>query len=220
MLAGGVESLKDPDGVIMRGFDVLGTLTQASDGRPKPFTQNHDGFLFAEGGAGVLVLEELEHAKKRGAPIYAEVLRYHENCDAKSIVQIDKSGTYIHKLLEELCGEENVDYINSHGSGTVLNDTVESEVINRVFGAKDRQPLINATKGLIGHTIGASGAIEAITTLLSMKHSRIHGNYGEGVLGSLNVAINNPVISIKKAVSTSYGFGGHNAGLLFGAYSG
>jgi 3-oxoacyl-[acyl-carrier-protein] synthase II len=217
-LAGGVECLKDGCGSVMRGFDVLGALTKAEDGKPIPFSNRRSGFLFAEGGGCILVLEELEHARRRGASIYAEIADFRSNSDAHSILQMEGAGVQIRKLLEELKGNRTIDYLNSHGTGTPVNDAIEARIIKEVFGCRNAQPLIDSTKGVIGHTIGASGAIEAAVVALSIKESMIHGNAVPDPIEDLNLAVRNQSLPIRYAISTSYGFGGHNAGLLFERY--
>jgi 3-oxoacyl-[acyl-carrier-protein] synthase II len=213
-LAGGVESLLDPGGFMMRGFDVLGVLTRSPDGRPVPFSKNRSGFLFAEGGACLLVLEELEHAQSRGARVYAEVAGYCANSDAYSIMQIDPEARQIRTLVAELASGQQVDYMNAHGTGTTQNDLIEAQVIQELFGRKDEQPLINSTKGILGHTLGASGAIEAAVTALSIARGTVHGNLTSEPLDDLNLPLESQGCRIERALTVSYGFGGHNAGLL------
>jgi 3-oxoacyl-[acyl-carrier-protein] synthase II len=213
-LAGGVESLVDPGGFMMRGFDVLGVLTRSSDGRPAPFSKNRSGFLFAEGGACLLVLEELQHARARNARIYAEISGYSANSDAYSILQIDPEARQIKGLLSELAAGQKIDYLNSHGTATVANDQIEAESIRAVFGTQSNQPLINSTKGILGHTLGASGAIEAAVTALSIARSSVHGNLTLDPVDDLNLPLQSVNCEVRAAISVSYGFGGHNAGLL------
>ena len=218
VLAGGVECLREESGCAMRGFDVLGALTKSEDGNPMPFSNRRSGFLFAEGGGCVMILEELEHARRRSAPIYAEIADYRSDSDAHSILQIEKSGVQIKRILEELKGTRKIDYLNSHGTGTILNDAVEARVIREVFGGSRNQPLINSTKGIIGHTIGASGAIEAAVVAMSIRESKVHGNAITDPLDDLNLATRTMDTPVRYGISTSYGFGGHNAGLLFKRY--
>ena len=165
-----------------------------------------------------MVLEELEHATRRSAPIYAEIAGYSSNSDAHSILQIDRSGRQITKILEELKGSRTIDYLNSHGTATPLNDAVEAQAIKEVFGGSKSQPLINSTKGIIGHTIGASGALEAAVAAMSIRESTVHGNDVEDPLDDLNLVTRTMHAPIRYAISTSYGFGGHNAGLLLKRY--
>jgi 3-oxoacyl-[acyl-carrier-protein] synthase II len=217
-LAGGVECMKDGSGSVMRGFDILGALTKAEDGNPIPFSKRRSGFLFAEGGGGVLVLDELTHALRRGASIYSEIRDYRSNSDAHHILQMETAGTQIRTLMRELKGARRIEYLNSHGTGTQANDAIEAQVIREVFGSGAAQPFINSTKGVIGHTIGASGALEAAVVALSVKQSRIHGNSVPDPMEDLNLATRNQSLPITYAISTSYGFGGHNAGILFRRY--
>ena len=215
MITGGVECLKEASGSIMKGFDILGALTQSEDGFPMPFSYKRSGFLYSEGAGCILILEELEKAKKRGAPIYAEIEDFNCNSDAYNIVQIEESGQQIIRLLKSIVGNKKIDYINTHGTGTELNDKVECKIIKEVFGPKKDQPFINSTKSILGHSIGASGALEAATTVLSIKNDRIHANIAENMFDDLNLAVDNMEAEINYALSTSYGFGGHNAALLF-----
>ncbi len=214
-ITGGVECLQDNSGTIMRGFDSLGTLTQSEDGLPRPFSKKRSGFLFAEGGGGILILEELESALKRGVRIYAEIIDYDSCSDAHSLVQIDESGSQIKAMLSKLIKGRKIDYFNAHGTGTMLNDDVEARIIQSLFGEEPGQPLINSTKGILGHTIGASGAIEAIVSVLSIKNSTIHANLTEDTIDNLNLPSENINKQIHLALSPSYGFGGHNAAILF-----
>lgn len=218
VVSGGVENLHDEKFSIFRGFDVLGALTKTDSA--KPFCHDRSGFLFAEGGSCMLILEELEHAKKRDAKIYAEILDYQSNSDAHNIVQIDPSGKSIIKLFQKLVGEKKIDYLNAHGTATITNDEIEAKAIIKYFGNAEKQPVINSTKGIFGHTIGASGAIEAAVTALSVYHDCTHSNQVGNRMKNLNIPAAKREIEIQKAISVSYGFGGHNSGLLLGKYHG
>lgn len=218
ILTGGVECLSDNFGGVMRGFDVLGVLTQSPDGIPRPFSKTSTGFLFSQGAACILVLEEYEHAIKRDAQIYAEIIDFQSNSDAYNIVQIDPSGTQIKKMLNDLKQDHHIDYLNAHGSGTVVNDDIEAEAIAEVFGPKEHQPYINSTKGILGHTLGASGALETAVTALSIKESQIHGNSVPDARENLNLVDKSIHTQVNMAISTSYGFGGHNAGIVLKKY--
>ncbi len=198
----------------MRGFDALGALTASPDGIPRPFSTERSGFLFSEGGGCVLVLEEFEHACRRGARVYAEIAGYVMNSDAHNIVQMEVSGVAIDALLGDLLGGRRPDYFNAHGTGTPLNDQIEAAAIRRLFGDAAHQPLINSTKGLIGHTIGASGAIEAAVAALSIHQGIIHGNILGEPMPDLNLVKETVESPIESAVSVSFGFGGHNAALF------
>jgi len=211
VIAGGVENLHESTGVIMRGFDMLGTLTRSNEGRCYPFSKRRDGFLYSEGGACVVAVEELTHALKRGARIYAEIAGYHSNSDAATIVQMDRSGTRVRKLLGKLAENGTIDYCNAHGTGTELNDGVEAEAIGAMFA---KPPLVNSTKSLIGHTLGASGAIEAAVTALSVYRGMVHGMDVPEPLDNVRIARSTVEMRIESAISVSFGFGGHNAGLF------
>jgi 3-oxoacyl-[acyl-carrier-protein] synthase II len=216
VLCGGVECLKDSSGAIMRGFDMLGALTKNADGIPRPFSKKRSGFLFSEGGACMLVLESRSRAQARNARIYAELLDYQSCSDAANIVQIEKDGRQITDMLGALSDGRSIDYLNAHGTGTEANDEVESLAIRRVFGDAARQPLINSTKGIIGHTLGAGGAIEAAATALSIAHDAVHGNLTDDPMENLNLPLSSVKAAVRCALSVSYGFGGHNAALLLG----
>ena len=218
ILAGGVEALVEKNGAIMRGFDMLSTLTRAKDGKPQPFSSQRSGFLFNEGAACVLVLEELKTAQERGANIYAEIVNYEISSDAYSIVQMDPTGDSITRLFQKIISGIKVDYLNAHGTATIANDDIEAKVIQRIFGDERSQPYINSTKGILGHSIGASGALEVAVTALSIKESRIHGNITTDPLGHLNLPMETIETPIDVALSASYGFGGHNALILLKRY--
>ena len=218
VVSGGIENLQDDTGSIMRGFDNLTALTKSADGNPIPFSKNRSGFLFSEGAGCILILEEYEHVKARGGKIYAEIIDYKTNSDAYNIVQINENGEQIKKLLSELISDKKIDYINTHGTGTTMNDKVESRVIQEIFGDRKSQPFLNATKGIIGHSIGASGAIEAAVTALSIFTGLIHGNDTPDPINNLNLVNESFETNVKYAISTSYGFGGHNCGLLLKKY--
>ncbi|MBN1686769.1 MAG: beta-ketoacyl-[acyl-carrier-protein] synthase family protein, partial [Spirochaetales bacterium] len=174
-LTGGAEYLYDEYGGIFRAFDLpkaLATSTGAPDTVNRPFDEDRSGFLFAQGGAGILVLEEIDHARRRNAPILAEITGYDESFDAYNIMIPDPDGreirTLIRKILEGAgVRPDQIDYINAHGTGTLRNDPIEALAIADVFGKK---PVINSTKSLLGHTIGASGAIEAIVAVMSIQN--------------------------------------------------
>jgi 3-oxoacyl-[acyl-carrier-protein] synthase II len=224
-LAGGVEHLYDDYGTIFLGFDVVHALTSKNDDPDRancPFDKNHSGFLFSEGGGAVLVIEELEHALKRGARIYAEILSYGETSDGYNIMMIESSGQSIMRMLGQALSDaevsaDEIDYINSHGTGTTLNDETETRVIEETFGKK---VLINSTKSLLGHTLGASGAIEAAVTALSIFHGTTHICRNlHNPMKDLNFITKPDSWPIRKALSQSFGFGGHNAVLILGKYS-
>jgi 3-oxoacyl-[acyl-carrier-protein] synthase II len=225
VLAGGVEYLHDDYGAVCQGFDAVRALVDSPldpDRANRPFDQDRSGFLFSQGGGGVLVLEELEHARKRGARIFGEIIGYAETCDGFNIMMMESSGHNIMRMIRQALAEagiseKDVDYINSHGTGTQLNDETETSIIESIFG---KEVLINSTKSLIGHTLGASGAIEAVVTVLSIhdKTTHICRNL-ENPMRDLNFVKEVTSYPIKTAISQSFGFGGHNAVLVIGEYT-
>ncbi len=224
-LTGGVEYLYDDYGAIFGGFDTVRALAGNDEDPEKanrPFDRGRSGFLFSEGGGAVLVIEDLDHARRRGAKIYAEILGYAETCDGYNIMMMENSGYNIGRMMTQALAdagisEKDVDYINSHGTGTVLNDETETRVIETVFG---KRVLINSTKSLIGHTLGASGAIEAVVTALSIYHKTTHPCRNlDNPMTDLNFVTKVAPYPIRRALSQSFGFGGHNAVLVLGECS-
>ncbi len=225
-IAGGVEHLNDDYGILFRGFDMARTLVVRgqqpfrNDQLNRPFDRDRSGFLFSQGGCGVMVLEELEHARARKARILCEVAAYSETCDGFNIMMIEPKGRQITRMLARLldsagCAAADVDYVNAHGTGTHLNDAAETEVIERVFG---KTPLVNSTKSLLGHTIGASGALGAIVAALSIRDGTTHVCKNlDNPIRDLNFVRSAGSHRIRTAVAQSFAFGGHNAALLLKA---
>ncbi len=219
-VSGGCEYLNDEHGHIFRGFDVAGTLIrdcadpQAAN---RPFDQKHSGFLFSQGGAAVLILEELEHAQRRGATIMAELIGYAETFDAHSMMSLAPGGAQIERMLRAALadagvGVHEVDYINAHGTGTRNNDEAETEIIDRVFGKSVR---VNSTKSLLGHTIGASGAFEILVTALSLRDQTTHICKNlDAPLRDLNFVRAVEPLDLRVGLSQSFAFGGHNAAVV------
>ena len=213
----------DQTGAAYNSFQTAKTLVTSGDPVEAncPFDERRSGFLFSQGGAGALVLESLEHAKKRGAVILAEIVGFGESFDGYNMVSGDPSGYFIEKMLEKVLSDANVtpdaiDYINAHGTGTKKNDEIESAVFEKLF--TDRVA-INSTKSLLGHSIGASGAIEAIVTVLSIRDQKVHRNNAlKHPLKNLNFVRDATAMQIGYAFSNSSAFGGHNGALLFRAY--
>jgi len=219
-LCGGAEYVGDPYGGMFRGFDVARTLAAAGDDprrANRPFDRDRSGFLFAEGGAAVLVCEEAEAARRRGARCYAEIAGYAENFDGYSIMAMDPAGDRIAAMIAAAVqdaggGPEAVDYVNAHGTGTAVNDEIESAVIERLFG---RRPVVAATKSLTGHCIAASGGIEAAVTALSLFHQTTHACHNlDHPIRDLNFARQAGECPIRTAVTQSFAFGGHNAAVV------
>ncbi len=219
-IAGGSEYLGDDYGGSFRAFDATGTLVRKCDDPPtanRPFDAARSGFLFAEGGSAMLVLEEQDAALRRGANPYAEITAFASSFDAFSNMAMEPQGCGAERMLRSALADAAlepgaIDYINAHGTGTVQNDEIESAVIERIFGSS---PLINSTKSLIGHTVGASGAIEAAVTALSILHQTTHVSHNlTHPLRDLNFVREVKPRSIRRAVTQSFGFGGHNACLI------
>ena len=166
----------------------------------------------------MLVLEELDSARKRGAPLIAEITGYAETFDAHSMMSIAADGVQIERMIRLALDDAkiqstDVHYVNAHGTGTQVNDVTESEVVERVFGG---DVLVNSTKSLVGHTIGASGALEAAVAALSLQHQTTHICKNlERPIAELNFVRSVASHEIDAAISQSFAFGGHNAGLVF-----
>lgn len=220
MVVGGTEATITPLGI--GGFTAIKALSQESD--PKrasiPFDKARNGFVMGE-GAAILVLEEYEHAKARGAKIYAEITGFASTCDAYHITAPDPSGEAGIKALEmalemaKLQPEE-IDYINAHGTSTPLNDSAECMIYSHVFRGNKR-PLLGSTKANLGHLLGAAGAVEAMITSLSLFHNTFVPQIGTLDLDeacTLELA-GSEIRDINHAISNNLGFGGHNATLVF-----
>jgi 3-oxoacyl-[acyl-carrier-protein] synthase II len=225
-ISGGSEYLDDYYGGIFHGFDIAKALVrdcEEPERANRPFDVNRSGFLFSQGGAAVLLLEELDAAVTRGAPILAEIVGYGESFDAYSVMSIAPDGEQIERMMRAAladAGMSHVDihYINAHGTGTQANDSVETEVIGRVFG---HDVIVNSTKSLIGHTIGASGAIEALVTVMSLRDQKTHVCKNlEEPLADLKFARDATPAPMQAALTQSFAFGGHNAGLVLKRFDG
>lgn len=227
MIAGGCESCICPTGVA--GFTALTALSTSAD--PKrasiPFDKDRDGFVLGE-GAGVVVLEELEHAKARGAKIYAELAGYGATGDAYHITSPAEDGSGAAKAMS-LAIEEGkitpaqVDYINAHGTSTHHNDLFETRAIHLALKGAAKDVVVNSTKSMIGHLLGAAGGVEFIVCVKSIQDGFIHQTMGTENVDKeecdLNYAVGAPVEKeISYALTNSLGFGGHNATLLLKKY--
>lgn len=219
-VAGGAEYLDDPHGSIFRGFDSCGALVRDCE-KPqranRPFDEARSGFLFSQGGAGMLVLESEQHMIARNAEPIAEILASATSFDAYHMLNPDPQGEAIERMLLELLAGarvtvDDIDYINAHGTSTRNNDACEAAVLSRMFGA---QVAVNSTKSLLGHSIGASGAIEAVVTALSLRDQQLHPSLNiETPVADLNFVLTAQTRALELAVSQSFAFGGHNAALL------
>lgn len=223
-LSGGVEYIGDNYGGVFHAFDAGGVLVR-DKGDPqqanRPFDTHRSGMLLAEGGAGIMVIEELEHARRRGAHIYAEIIGYGETFDAHSLMIIEPGGAAIIGAITQAVdmagiAAADIDYINAHGTGTKLNDETKARLIGQVFGS---QVLINSTKSLIGHTLGASGGIEAAVCALSLRDQTTHPCHNlTEPLANLNFVRTTGPQRLRTVLSQSFAFGGHNAVLVMRAW--
>ncbi len=227
ILAGGTESSICPTAVA--GFTSLTALTTSTDPEKAsiPFDQNRSGFVIGE-GAGVLVLEELEHAQKRGAHIYAELAGYGATCDAYHITSPAEDGSGAAKAMllameEAKVSPSKIDYINAHGTSTHHNDLFETRAIKLALGDAAYHVPINSTKSMIGHLLGAAGAVECITCVKSIEEGYIHPTVGSEIPDEecdLQYTFGSPIQKeIRYVLSNSLGFGGHNATLLLKKYT-
>ena len=225
-ITGGAESSICPLGVA--SFTSLTALSQTEDPTRAsiPFDKDRNGFVMGE-GAGIVVLEELEHAKARNAKIYAEVVGYGATCDAYHITAPIDDGSGAAKAMELAMKEagiqpSDVTYINAHGTSTHLNDLVETRAVKAAFGDAAKDVVINSTKSMIGHLLGAAGGVEFVTCVKSIQDGFIHQTIGSVESEEecdLNYAVGAPVEKeVRYAMSNSLGFGGHNASLLIKKY--
>ncbi|WP_275315314.1 beta-ketoacyl-ACP synthase II [Tenacibaculum bernardetii] len=210
------------------GFNAMHALSTNNENyksASKPFDGERDGFVLGE-GAGALVLEEYEHAKARGAKIYAEVIGGGMSSDAYHMTAPHPDGIGVIAVMKN-CLEnaglkpEDVDHINTHGTSTPLGDVAELKAISEVFGEHAKNININSTKSMTGHLLGAAGAVESIASILAMEHGVIpptinHVNVDENINSELNLTLNKPQErEVKVAMSNTFGFGGHNACVVF-----
>lgn len=222
VLAGGTESSITPTGVA--GFMNIKALSQATDKTRAsiPFDAERSGFVMGE-GAAVLVLEELEHAKNRGAKIYAEIIGYSASTDAYHITSPAPEGEGAARAMELAIKDagiqkEKIEYINAHGTSTHLNDKFETMAVKKVFGEGVNNLFVSSTKGNTGHLLGAAGATEAIVCVKSLQEGFISPTIGYKVKDEecdLNVVPNHGIKKqINYAMSNSLGFGGHNSSII------
>ena len=204
---------------------ALSTRNESPETASRPFDAERDGFVLGE-GAGALILEEYEHAKARGAKIYAEVIGGGMSSDAYHMTAPHPDGIGVIAVMQN-CLEnsgikaEDVDHINTHGTSTPLGDVAELKAISQVFGEHAKNININSTKSMTGHLLGAAGAIESIAVILAMQHGIVpptinHTTADENINPELNLTLNKPQKrDIKIAMSNTFGFGGHNACVAF-----
>ena len=225
MVAGGTEGSVCPIGIA--GFTALTALSTVDDPAKCsfPFDKNRSGFVMGE-GAGVVILEELEHAKARGAKIYAEVVGYGCSSDAYHITSPQEDGAGAARAMTNAMSDAgvtpaDVKYINAHGTGTHHNDLFETRAIKLAFGDEAASLKINSTKSMIGHLLGAAGAVEFITCVKEIQDGFIHKTVGYETPDEeidLNYCKDSYEEPVEYALSNSLGFGGHNASILLKAY--
>jgi len=227
VICGGVEALITDFAIAgFAALRALSTRNEEPERASRPFDAHRDGFVYAE-GAGVVVLERLSHARARGARIYAEILGYGNAADAHHVAAPEPDGAGAARamrwaLQDAGLGPEDIDYINAHGTSTRLNDPIETAAIQQVFGEHAYRIPISATKSMIGHTMGAAGALGAIAAALTLVHGVIHPtiNYEtpdpECDLDYVpNVA---RAARVRHALVNAFGFGGHNVSLVLGRW--
>lgn len=229
MLCGGAESPISPIG--LAGFVACKALSERNDNpqeASRPWDKNRDGFVMGE-GAGVLLLESLEHAQARGATILAEYLGGAVSCDAHHITDPRSDGLGVSLSIENAIkdagiSKSDINYINAHATSTPAGDLCEIEAVRKVFGPQLSEIKMNATKSMTGHCLGAAGGIEAIATIKAiqtgMLHPTINLHEPEEKVADIDLV---PLVAkphkVKVALSNSFGFGGHNSSLVFAAYS-
>lgn len=225
MICGGVEAPILPIG--LAGFCACKALSQRNDEPTKasrPWDKNRDGFVMGE-GAGVLILESLEHAQARGAPILAEYLGGGVSCDGHHITEPRKDGLGVANCIRNALADaritpDEIDYVNAHATSTPAGDMAEVNAMKQVFADPGRM-VMNATKSMIGHALGAAGGLEAVVTIKAIREQIVHPTLNledpEPDLG-FRVPTQAEKHTIRKAISNSFGFGGHNASIIFGKY--
>jgi 3-oxoacyl-[acyl-carrier-protein] synthase II len=229
MLAGGSDSRIDPLSLV--AYTLLGALSTSARPPEKvscPFDRDRDGFVLGE-GAGVLVLETEEHAKARGATIYAECVGYGSSFDAFGVTQPEPEGRGAVQSMREALKDaalapDDIDYISAHGTSTALNDLMETVAVKRIFGDRARRVPMSSIKSMIGHLIGAAGALEAVVAILAIRDGVVpptinHEN--PDPLCDLDYVPNEArEMRVGAVLSNSFGFGGQNASLVLREYRG
>ena len=214
----------------MAGFNSLRAMSRAFNDEPtrasRPFDKLRDGFVMGE-GAGILIFEELEHARRRGARIYCEVLGAGMTADAHHITAPAPGGTGPRRAMQLALKEaglnpEQIDYINAHGTSTDLNDVAETEAVKAAFGQHAHKLCMSSSKSLVGHLLGGSGGVEAVFTVKSIQEGRVHPTINQEVPDErcdLDYVPNvGRELTVAYALSNSLGFGGHNVTLAFGKF--
>jgi 3-oxoacyl-[acyl-carrier-protein] synthase II len=228
-LTGGADAvISDRDGYGLMAFDRLravSTWREEPERASRPFDRDRAGFVLGE-GAAVLLLEDHESARARGATVYAELAGYGTNSDGHSMMQLAPEGEEITRMMVEILersgtAPSEIDYLNAHGTGTVPNDPLETACIRKAFGPHADSLMVSATKSMTGHAIGGSGAIEAVATALSIHEGRVHPtinlDHADPACDLDYVPHRMREARVRAALTNSYGFGGHNACLLMRA---
>jgi len=228
MVCGGAEMATTPLG--LGGFAAARALSKRNDSpetASRPWDKDRDGFVLGD-GAGVIILEELEQAKKRNAKIYAEVTGYGMSADAFHMTLPSETGEGAHTCMKNAITDaeinsSEINYINAHGTSTPAGDVVEVRAIKSTFGEESKKIVVNSTKSMIGHLLGAAGGVEAIVTVLSIANNKVHP--------TINIFEQDPEcdldfnpdgtrdVQIKHALTNSFGFGGTNGSLVFSKYN-
>lgn len=228
IVCGGAEAPINPIG--LSGFVAIKALSTRNDDPKKasrPWDQQRDGFVMGE-GAGVLVLESLEHALKRKAPILAEYLGGYTNCDAYHMTDPQEEGEGVAFCMEAALKKggiqkEHVNYVNAHATSTQAGDLCEIRALKKVFKEHAKNITINATKSMIGHCLGAAGGLEAIATIKAIETQMVHPTINlenpEPELEGMDIPVQKKTLKINVALSNSFGFGGHNSTLVFAPYT-
>lgn len=219
MIAGGAD---DPDWTMAVQFDAMGALSTKFNDKPsqasRPYDEQRDGFVIS-GGAGILVLESLEHAQKRGATILAELVGYGASSDGDGMVKPSGEGAV--RCMQMAVQEHSVDYVNAHGTSTPVGDVVELQAIHDAFAGSDSNslPKVSSTKSITGHGLGAAGAQEAIYSLLMLRNGFIAGSQNIDVMEASpltqSICRQSEKADLQCVMSNSFGFGGTNASLVF-----
>ena len=227
MLAGGSEATICHMGI--GGFNSMRAISTRNDDpktASRPFDKDRDGFVMGEGG-GLLVLEELKHAKKRGAKIYAEMIGFGFSADAHHITEPAPGHEGAVRSMREAIRDaglspDDIDLVNAHGTSTELNDKRETEAIKTVFGERAYEMKVNSTKSMIGHLLGASGAVESIATVLMVQNDKVHPTINQFTPDpecDLDYVPNTAIdYTVDTAITNTFGFGGHNTTLVFRKY--
>lgn len=227
MVVGGAEAAVTPTGI--GGFNAMKALSERNDDpatASRPFDLNRDGFVLGE-GSGALILESLEHALKRGAKIYAELAGCALTSDAYHMTAPDPEAKGVTALMHNVVQNagvslSDVDHINTHGTSTPLGDIAETKAIKGVFGDHAAKIKVNSTKSMTGHLLGAAGAVEAVATLLAVHHDTVPptiNHFTDDPECDLDYTFHKPAhLPVNVAICNTFGFGGHNASLLFKKY--